>query len=65
MGLRRFSMSPAFVPSIKELATHIRRDTAETVLSEALKLKTTAQVQRFMSRQMAILAPDLALLDMV
>ena len=64
MGLRCFSMSPAFVPSIKELATHIRKDTAETVLAEALKLKTTTQVQRFMSRQMAILAPDLALLDM-
>lgn len=64
MGLRCFSMSPAFVPSIKELATHIRTDTAETVLTEALKLKTTTQVQRFMSRQLAILAPDLALLDM-
>ena len=35
------------------------------LLAEALKLKTTAQVQRFMSRQMAILAPDLAMLDMV
>jgi phosphotransferase system enzyme I (PtsI) len=65
MGLRQFSMSPAFVPSIKELATHIRKDTAETVLAEALKLKTTPQVQRFMSRHIAILAPGLALLDTV
>jgi phosphotransferase system enzyme I (PtsI) len=65
MGLCHFSMSPAFVPSIKELATHIRTDTAQAVLEQALRLRTTTQVQRFMTKQMAILAPDLALLDMV
>ena len=63
MGLRRFSMSPAFIPSIKELASHINQTTAEWVLQRALKLKTTSQVKRFMSSQMAKLAPNLAILD--
>jgi phosphotransferase system enzyme I (PtsI) len=63
MGLRHFSMSPAFVPSIKQLAAKISRIAAEAILRQALQLKTTAQVKRFMARQIAQIAPDLALLD--
>ena len=63
MGLRNFSMSPAFVPSIKELATHLDQPRAEWVLQRAMKLKTTEQVKRFMSDQMKELAPNLAMLD--
>ena len=63
MGLRNFSMSPAFVPSIKELATHVDQPRAEWVLQRAMKLKTTEQVKRFMSDQMKELAPNLAMLD--
>ena len=63
MGLRNFSMSPAFVPSIKELATHVDQPRAEWVLQRAMKLKTTEQVKRFMSEQMKELAPNLAMLD--
>jgi phosphotransferase system enzyme I (PtsI) len=63
MGLRSFSMSPAFIPSIKELASHINQNTAEWVLKRALKLKTTAHVKRFMSSQIDKLAPNLAILD--
>jgi phosphotransferase system enzyme I (PtsI) len=63
MGLRRFSMSPALIPSIKELASHINQQTARSALDRALKLRTTAQVKRFMSNQLKKLAPDLLILD--
>ncbi len=63
MGLRSFSMSPSFVPSIKELASHVHQSHAEWVLQRAMKLKTTEQVKRFMSAQVKQLAPNLALLD--
>ncbi len=63
MGLRRFSMSPAFVPSIKQLAGEVSQKTAEAVFRQAKQLKTTAQVKRFMAKQIARLAPDLAILD--
>jgi phosphotransferase system enzyme I (PtsI) len=63
MGLRSFSMSPAFVPSIKELATHLTQTQASQILRRALKLKTTAQVKRYMGNQLKQIAPNLAMLD--
>ncbi len=63
MGLRRFSMSPAFVPSIKQLASQITITEAEAIFRSVSKLKTSAQVKRYMTRQLEHLAPNLALLD--
>lgn len=63
MGLRRFSMSPAFIPSIKQLASQVSVHEAEQILKSVMKLKTTSQVKKFMTRQLEHLAPNLALLD--
>ena len=63
MGLRSFSMSPAFIPLIKDLVHHLTRKRAERVLARALRIKTTAGVQRFMADQIAEIAPNLKLLD--
>ena len=65
MGLRRFSMSPAFVPSIKQLASQITIQDAEQILASVMKLKTTAQVKKFMARQLEQIAPNLAMLDTI
>lgn len=65
MGLRSFSMSPAFVPSIKELARQISESEARSILDGAMKLKTTTQVNRFMAQQLHRIAPKLAMLDSV
>ena len=65
MGLRRFSMSPAFIPSIKQLASQVSIHEAEQILRSVMKLKTTAQVKKFMTRQLEQLAPNLAILDTV
>ena len=63
MGLRRFSMSPAFVPSIKQLASQVAIEEAEQIVRSVLKLKTTAQITNFMARQLDRLAPNLTMLD--
>jgi phosphotransferase system enzyme I (PtsI) len=63
MGLRSFSMSPAFIPTIKELTSHLTRRRAERILERALQMKTTASIQRFMAAQIAEIAPNLKLLD--
>ena len=63
MGLRKFSMSPAFVPSIKQLAAQITVTEAEQILEAVLKFKTTAQVSKFMARQIERVAPKLSILD--
>ncbi len=63
MGLRRFSMSPAFIPSIKQLASQVSIEESEQILRSVMKFKTTFQVTKFMTRQLEQLAPNLALLD--
>ena len=63
MGLRKFSMSPAFVPSIKQLAHEITVAESEQILEAVMKFKTTAQVSKYMSRQIALIAPQLSILD--
>ncbi|MEL7497220.1 MAG: phosphoenolpyruvate--protein phosphotransferase [Planctomycetota bacterium] len=62
MGLRRFSMSPAFVPSIKRLASQVSIEEAEQIVSSVMKFKTTAQVKKFLSRSVEQIAPDLKML---
>ena len=63
MGLRWFSMSPALVPTIKDLASHVTIAEAEQIVREALALKTTAKVRSLLSAKLAELAPNLALLE--
>ena len=63
MGLRNFSMSPAFVPSIKQLASQIDWAEAVRIANHALQLKTTQSVKSFLGRALEEHAPNLALLD--
>lgn len=63
MGLRSFSMSPAFIPSAKKLIGNLTRFRALEVLNHALTLKTTGQIQRYMARQIEEICPDVRLLD--
>jgi phosphotransferase system enzyme I (PtsI) len=63
MGLRSFSMSPAFVPSIKELVAHLSQEKAKAILEHALSLRTTGHIKRYMADQMQLISPRLAMLD--
>ncbi len=56
-------MSPAFIPSIKDLTIHLTQARAESILSRALKLKTTGDVSRYLGKEIAEIAPNLKLLD--
>jgi phosphotransferase system enzyme I (PtsI) len=63
MGLRSFSMSPAFIPTMKDLAAHLTLETTRQVLRRAMTLRTTAAVKRFMAEELARIAPSLRMLD--
>lgn len=63
MGLKSFSMSPAFIPSIKELASHLTFAKASEILDGALKLRTTNRIVRFMAKQIEEICPNVAPLD--
>jgi len=57
-------MSPAFIPTIKELTSHLTRKRAERIVARALEIKTIASIQRFMApRKSREIAPNLKLLD--
>ncbi|MBL9081468.1 MAG: hypothetical protein JNK76_06665, partial [Planctomycetales bacterium] len=62
MGLRSFSMSPSFVPVIKELLRRLKLPEAEAILKQVLKMRTTAQIARYMEEQLQVIAPKLAIL---
>jgi phosphotransferase system enzyme I (PtsI) len=63
MGLRSFSMSPAFIPTIKDLAAHVSVEQAEKLVQRAMELKTIAHVKRYLDDQLLKLSPNLSVLD--
>ncbi len=63
MGLRSFSMSPAFIPTIKELVHHLTVDEAEKILRESLTLRTSGQILRHLREALERICPSLCLLD--
>ncbi len=65
MGLRNFSMSPAFIPRMKKLASRVQIGEAEQLLRNVLKMKTTTQIQRYMAGEMERIVPEMTLLDSV
>lgn len=65
MGLRSFSMSPAFIPTTKDLLSHLTVKRAQSILHKVLEMKTMAKIDRYMAHQIAEIAPNLKLLDTV
>ena len=63
MGLRSFSMSPALVPTIKELLSHLSIERAAEIHRHALQLKTTGRVSRYLAECLHDLAPGLEMFD--
>jgi phosphoenolpyruvate-protein phosphotransferase len=59
MGLRRFSMSPHFIPSIKELASHLTIEQSEAILKKCLKQTTTKKIKSLLRDQLLKVAPQL------
>jgi phosphotransferase system enzyme I (PtsI) len=63
MGLRSYSMSPSFIPIIKELASHLTTEGTQRILQRALKMNTIAQIIRYTGQQLAEICPNLAIVD--
>jgi phosphoenolpyruvate-protein phosphotransferase len=64
MGLRRLSMSPAFVPPIKELVRCVDLGTARHIAARVLKMKTVREIRGFLTRRAKMICPNVAFLDM-
>ena len=64
MGLRSLSMSPAFVPPIKELVRCTSLETARKIAGRVLRLKTARGIRNYLSRRTKNICPNVAFLDM-
>jgi phosphoenolpyruvate-protein phosphotransferase len=63
MGLRRLSMSPAFVPTLKEATRHINQEGAEEIRRKVLRMRTVGEVRGYLTRKVRQICPDVAMLD--
>lgn len=63
MGLRRLSMSPAFVPTLKEMVRRTTLGKAHTVTERALQMRTVGEVRGYLTRQTRKIWPNVVLLD--
>ncbi|RUL88439.1 phosphoenolpyruvate--protein phosphotransferase [Tautonia sociabilis] len=63
LGLRRFSMSPAFVPTIKTLLSSVSTPQAERFTHQVLQLKTRDEIRRYLTERLHEISKDLELFD--
>ena len=63
MGLRRLSMSPAFVPPLKELIRRTTLPEAEEIAKRVLRMTTFGQIRGYLTRKAQKIWPDVTLLD--
>jgi phosphoenolpyruvate-protein phosphotransferase len=64
MGLRRLSMSPAFVPSIKEVVRHTTREAAEETARRVVRMQTAGEIRGYLTRKVREVWPHVTLIDM-
>jgi phosphoenolpyruvate-protein kinase (PTS system EI component) len=64
MGLRSLSMSPAFVPSIKEIIRRTSQSISQKIAERVLSMRTLGEVRGYLTRQVRHLWPNVTLLDM-
>ncbi|MEZ6140640.1 MAG: phosphoenolpyruvate--protein phosphotransferase [Zavarzinella sp.] len=63
MGLRRFSMGPAFIQVIKEVVRSVTTVDARRIAQKALRLQTADEVRTYLKRALHRLSPEVADLE--
>jgi phosphoenolpyruvate-protein kinase (PTS system EI component) len=63
LGLRRFSMSPAFVPTIKEVVRTVSMEQARRVARKVYRLRTFRGVREYLTRVVQKFCPNVTFLD--
>jgi phosphotransferase system enzyme I (PtsI) len=65
MGLRRFSMSPAFVPTVKNLLAGVTTAQAERFAHHVLQLSTSDEIRAYLTARLREISSTLEILDSV
>jgi phosphoenolpyruvate-protein phosphotransferase len=64
MGLRSLSMSPGFIPTLKEMVRRTTLKKAHEITHRVLRMRTFGEVRGYLTRKIQQICPDVALLDM-
>jgi len=64
MGLRRFSMSPAAVPTLKELVRRTPLSVAQEIAERVLAMKTIGEIRGYLTHRIQEIWPNITLMDM-
>jgi phosphoenolpyruvate-protein phosphotransferase len=62
-GLRRLSMSPAFVPPLKELVRRTPLPAAQEIGRRVLRMQTVGEIRGYLTRKTRQICPSVAFLD--
>jgi phosphotransferase system enzyme I (PtsI) len=65
MGLRRFSMSPAFVPTVKTLLAAVTTAQAERFAHHVLQLSTNDEIRSYLTERLREISSTLEIFDSV
>ena len=60
MGLDEFSVSPVQIPIVKQVIRSVEHSFAQTVVEQAMKLRTGKEVEAFLLASLRQVAPALA-----
>jgi hypothetical protein len=63
MGLRRLSMSPAFVPPLKDLIRRVSQPMTSAIADRVLQMKTTQEIRDYLTAEVRQIWPEATLLD--
>jgi phosphoenolpyruvate-protein phosphotransferase len=63
MGLTRASMSPAFVPTVKELVRAVHLPVARKIAKRIVNMTTVGEVRAYLSDRVRKICPNVAMLD--
>ena len=63
MGLTRVSMSPAFVPTVKEMVRAVTIPAGKRAARKVLKMQTVGEVRAYLSEQVRKICPNVAKVD--
>jgi phosphotransferase system enzyme I (PtsI) len=63
MGLRRFSMSPAFIPTVKELLASVTTAQAERFAHHVLQLSTNEEIRSYLTARLHEVSSTLEVFD--
>jgi phosphoenolpyruvate-protein phosphotransferase (PTS system enzyme I) len=63
MGLRRFSMSPAFIPTVKALLASVTTTQAERIAHHVLQLNTNEEIRTYLTARLHEVSSALEMFD--